>query len=176
MAEDGDCFTKKEMMLKQSEFFAKTHPCHSDMAEVPMGENLSSLPPAKGGLDGTPSYLKNSPLTVYGDNTTSKLDYSCCIDGVLMERPFQTDRVLSSEDERYLALTNMMKEDSVQGLSFNSSIDFSFLIKADEYIKRIKKTDCPVESRVSSFILNVGWDWRESGRSDSIDSNFSVEV
>ena len=46
MAEDGDCFTKKEMMVKQNEFFSKTHPCHSDMTEVPMGESLTFLPPA----------------------------------------------------------------------------------------------------------------------------------
>lgn len=46
LADEEDCFTKKEMQIRQAEFFAKTHPCHSDMTEVPMGEDLTVLPPA----------------------------------------------------------------------------------------------------------------------------------
>ena len=45
MAEAEDCFTKKEMQTRQAEFYARTHPCHSDAASVPVGEEVSCLPP-----------------------------------------------------------------------------------------------------------------------------------
>lgn len=45
IADDEDCFTKKDMTTRQAEFYSRTHPCHSDMVDVPIGENLTSLPP-----------------------------------------------------------------------------------------------------------------------------------
>ena len=45
LADEEDCFTKKEMQTKQMEFYARTHPCHSDLMVLPMGEDRASLPP-----------------------------------------------------------------------------------------------------------------------------------
>lgn len=42
MADPGDCFTRKEMQTKQSEFYAKTHPGRS---EVHHAGNMDCLPP-----------------------------------------------------------------------------------------------------------------------------------
>ena len=45
LADEEDCFTKKEMQTKQAEFYARTHPCHSDVMVLPVGEDRASLPP-----------------------------------------------------------------------------------------------------------------------------------
>ena len=47
LADVEDCFTKKEMQTKQTEFYARTHPCHSDPSSVPAGREVSCLPPPR---------------------------------------------------------------------------------------------------------------------------------
>lgn len=74
------------------------------------------------------------------------------MNGELIPRPFQASRVLADDYEMYEALTtfaSMMVEDTSCLLSKSStSIDLSFLFKADEYIKQIQKQrDLSIESR-----------------------------
>lgn len=92
------------------------------------------------------SYIKSSFFSVFGDTTTSKLDYSCYLDGMLIDRPFQTERVLVDDNERCQAISAMMSEDSIQGFSLRSPIDFPFLLNVDEFIKRVQQANNSIES------------------------------
>ena len=123
------------------------------------------------------SYIKSSFFSVFGDTTTSKLDYSCYLDGILIERPFQTERVFADDNERCQAISAMMSEDSIQGFSLRSPIDFSFLLNVNEFIKRVQQPNNSMESKHIEYRFQwIGWDWRECSRSNSIDSNIPVEV
>lgn len=74
-----------------------------------------------------------------------------------MEHPFQAERVLASDSEIQQALNTMMAEECVTCLASCSmtSIDLSFLLKADDYLKRVQKQgEQPVDSKDCCSIIN----------------------
>lgn len=168
IASDEDCFTKKEMQARQSEFYSRTHPCHSDMTDVPLTENRFTLPPPNRpsspsvtsillyskdneiGKKFEVSCIRNPFSSVFGLKNSSSIDCSdLLMNEMLMEKPFDVDRILKSEAEKSDVLKTMIADECLTCLSSSSvsSIDLPFLLNVDDYLKQIhKQRNQPIES------------------------------
>ena len=68
---------------------------------------------------------------------------------MLMEKPFDVDRILKSEAEKSDVLKTMIADECLTCLSSSSvsSIDLPFLLNVDDYLKQIhKQRNQPIES------------------------------
>lgn len=146
MADTCDCFTKKEMQTRQTEFYAKTHPGTNDN---PSGVAVDSLPPTRGHQSVSSGLIDKSevsPVTLYrgipmvfGEYRT---DYSVFLSRDFNDRkPFQCCNVPSDDNGCAETLAEMIAEDNIHCISSSSStsLDLDFLLKADEFIHKIRK-------------------------------------
>lgn len=184
MADTCDCFTKKEMQTRQTEFYAKTHPGTNDN---PSGVAVDVLPPIRNHLsvaseraeklEGTPMTLHRGMPMVFGEYRT---DYSVLLSRDFCDqKPFQCCNVPSDDEGCVETLAEMIAEDNIHCISSSSSnsLDLDFLLKADEFIHKMRKQ---YEKTGDGFIdlgfSCVVWNWRSTQRSNSIDSNTSVDI
>lgn len=98
------------------------------------------------------SCVRNPFSSVFGLKNTSSIDCSdLLMNGMLMEKPFEVDRILSTEAERAEVLKKMMADEDISCLSSSSvsSIDLPFLLKVDDYLRQLQKQrKQPIESKV----------------------------
>lgn len=114
---------------------------------------------------------------VFGEYRT---DYSVLLSRDFCDqKPFQCCNVPSDDEGCVETLAEMIAEDNIHCISSSSSnsLDLDFLLKADEFIHKMRKQ---YEKTGDGFIdlgfSCVVWNWRSTQRSNSIDSNTSVDI
>lgn len=167
LADPDDCFTKREMQIRQAEFYAKTHPTQQDtqtteeMGGVPSSThqsssqslskmtslsadqgNSSTLPPSP--ISNQPPQFQRPFPTVFGDTLDNTIQlYSSCIPNLFPSPPFQCCNVPLVEAHFSMSeISHLPLDDSAPSVSSLSttSIDVDFLFQAEEYVWRRRKT------------------------------------
>ena len=170
LADPEDCFTKKEMQIRQAEFYAKTHPTQRDRqtSEEVNGapssthrsssQSLSKMTSLSTDQNNSP-ILSSSPIsnkpsqsqrpfpTIFGDTLDSTIQlYSSCIPNLFPSPPFQCCNVPLVEAHFSMPeISNLFLDESVPSVSSlsTSSIDVDFLFQAEEYVWRRRKMSDP---------------------------------
>ena len=114
MADPEDCFTKSEMQARQLEFYTKTHPSKTPS---PAGRALRRRP---------------CP-TVFGVADT---DYSDLLGD---QKPIFTREGTIHFDSFARTLATMLAQEHIACLSSSSQLDSDFLLKADDFIRSMRK-------------------------------------